>query len=303
MTSAVAALVVVATAALLAAPAAAESLPVPPTVEPRAYAAWLRERPRGERRRIDAFCRRHRTDFQPTCGGIGPLHIPVPPMPRMVAKGEADPGPVSLYDSMEAWEAALTPAQRGYLRQACPPDEERPSSDLCGANTPLVIAFAGEPVTFRAGGVFAFRAGAPAATDWPTAATPWIALDRDGDGAITRGAELFGSDTPRPGGGTAVSGFGALAPLDDDHDGRIDARDAAFASLLLWRDLDGDQRSAPGELTPLASTVVAISLAARRVIRCDARDNCEGERATVTWRDASGALREGAVIDVYLPPR
>jgi len=49
--------------------------------------------------------------------------------------------------------------------------------------------------------------------------------------------------------------------------------------------------------------IVAISLADRSQPRCDARGNCEGERASITWRDARGALRTGAIVDVYLPRR
>ena len=47
-----------------------------------------------------------------------------------------------------------------------------------------VVAFESEHVTYTRGGRFAFRPGALTATDWPTATTPWIVLDRDGSGTI-----------------------------------------------------------------------------------------------------------------------
>lgn len=167
-----------------------------------------------------------------------------------------------------------------------------------GCNTPLVVAFAGEPVAFRTdAGAFAFR-GSAVASDWPTSDTPWIALDRNGDGVIDRGDELFGDAVPG-----AHDGFEALAQLDANHDGRIDRDDPAFASLVLWADRDGDRRSTADELTPLASVVTAIPLANRRDVRCDGRGDCEGERGTMLWRDATGAARTGAVVDVYLPER
>jgi hypothetical protein len=172
-----------------------------------------------------------------------------------------------------------------------------------GTGTPLVVAFAGEPVTFTQGGAFAFSAGVSTPSDWPTATTPWIALDRDGDGAITSGAELFGSSTVLADGRTATNGFEALAALDANHDGVIDAKDPLFASLLLWSDRDGDRRSSPDELVPLASRIVSISLDDHVVARCDARNNCERERAPMRWRDDAGAVHVGAVIDVYLPTR
>jgi hypothetical protein len=276
-------------------------LPEPPQLEPAAYAAWLRALPHIDQVRIAAFCRKHRQDFQASCGGIGPLHIPYPPYMRARAPQPGDP--VSLFASDDAWRTSLTRSQHAYLDRECAGGEDAPSSDLCGDNTPLVVAFADQPIEFTRGGRFAFQAGAPTTTDWPTAATPWIALDRDGDGTIDRGAELFGSDTTLPDGTTAGNGFLALAALDANHDGRLDASDPGFAALVLWADRDGDQRSSPDELTPLATTIVSISLASRVELRCDARRNCEGERAAITWRDAQGARHAGTVVDVYLPRR
>ena len=149
-------------------------------------------------------------------------------------------------------------------------------------NTPLVVSFDARPVTFTPAGEarFAFRPGAPVATDWPTAATPWLALDRDGDGAIASGAELFGGATVLPYGRVAHNGFDALAALDASGDGVIDARDPAFAGLLLWADHDGDRASAPAELRRAADVLTAIALASRRAPRCTARGACEASAAS-----------------------
>lgn len=275
--------------------------PMPPTDEPVAYAAWLRALPAKDRRRVNAYCATEPYSYRKLCGGLGALHIPYRPLGMRVF--EDSPGdPKSYFASFEQWQHALTPAQRRVFERECSHGEDNPSNDLCGDNTPLVVAFDDQPVQFAAGGTFAFVPGAPDATDWPTPATPWIALDRDGDGAITSGAELFGSATPIAG-GTASNGFEALAELDANHDGRIDAADPAFAKLLLWTDRNGDQRSSADELAPLGDTIVSISLANQLVKRCDARSNCEGERASLTWRAAGGELRTGTVVDVYLPRR
>ena len=59
----------------------------------------------------------------------------------------------------------------------------------------------------------------------------------------------------------------------------------------------------PSELTPLAGVVTALPLASRLDPRCDAQGDCEGERGTLSWRDASGTDRTGSVIDVYLRER
>jgi len=170
--------------------------------------------------------------------------------------------------------------------------------------TPLVVAFEGQPVDFVQGSrdPFAFVPGEPAASDWPSDVTPWIALDLDGDGAITSGAELFGSSTVLATGGRAPNGFAALAALDTNGDGTLDARDPMFSRLVLWSDRNGDHKSSPDELRPLAATVTSISLAFSLDARCNERDDCEGERGTLRWRDAAGE-HAGAVVDVYLPSR
>jgi hypothetical protein len=172
-------------------------------------------------------------------------------------------------------------------------------------DTPLVLAFDREHVEFtRTPGEFdlAGRA-APVATDWVSARTPWLAMDLDGNGRIDDGRELFGSMTELPGGGRARNGFAALAALDDDHDGQITERDAAFDHLVLWRDSDQDRRSGPGELVAARDAgLVAIRLDYDVVPRCDDGD-CEVERAVFVFRDGSGREREGAVIDVHLSPR
>ncbi len=173
-------------------------------------------------------------------------------------------------------------------------------------NTPLVISFDGAPVTFsQAAGSFDVQgAGVCAATDWVTAATPWLALDRDGNGRIDDGAELFGSMTRLPGGQRAKQGFEALAPLDSDGDGVITPADASWSRLVLWRDVNQDRVSQPGELRGLdAEGIVAIDLAFRMVPHCEVGGSCEGERGGVRWRDAGGHERTGAVIDVRLADR
>jgi hypothetical protein len=283
--------------------AADESLPEPPF--PGDYAIWLHDLPQDVQLKINRFCTQHPVNDEYECGGIGPLHIPPPPHDACAQlMDESMPQPKNApaarrshrpYDRAE-WKETLTLDQRHYVDQKCRLHRNA-KSDLCRpqemkCSTPLVLAFDDAPVRFESGARFAFAPGQPVASDWPTAETPWLALDRDGDGAITSGAELFGDHTPMAGGATASDGFTALATLDANHDGVIDRDDPAFASLVLW---------SSGGLVPLAQKVESISLAARRVARCDAHGNCEGLAADITWRDPSGVRRHGRVIDVFLP--
>ena len=242
----------------------------------------------GERSNVTSFCERR---AETRCSAA--LHVA---MPRPVAA--TDEAGASEPAEPEATSVASLPTEK--VAPYCDNDFPAPTCE-----TPLVVAFDGQPIEFAPAGhdSFAFVPGEPAATDWPTDATPWIALDLDGDGAITTGAELFGSSTVLASGALAPNGFAALAALDANGDGILDARDPMFSRLVLWSDRNGDHRSTPDELRPLASVVTAISLTFTTDPRCNQRDDCEGERGVLRWRDAAGAEHAGAVVDVYIPRR
>jgi len=174
--------------------------------------------------------------------------------------------------------------------------------EFCGCATPLVLSFDGvEPRMQAASAAFDLDvAGGCLATDWPESRTPWLAMDRDGDGAIADGRELFGSGTRMKDGTRAPHGFAALAELDDDGNGVIDARDAGFAKLLLWSDGDLDKRGTAGELEVVGGRLMALDLRWHADRVCDGRGNCGVERATFTWKDRDGALRQGTIVDVHL---
>jgi len=200
------------------------------------------------------------------------------------------------------------PANAPSGQQECQEHESGGLSwDTCEAtasegSTPLVLSFDGAPVTLAAStGAFDLDGTMSVVTDWPTATTPWLALDRNGNGAIDDGSELFGSMTVLAGGSRASNGFESLAELDSNGDGRITPDDRAWSSLRLWSDRDGDRVSSAGELAGLdARGITSVDLAYTSEPRCDARRNCEIERATFHWVDAAGVDHTGAVVDVHL---
>ncbi len=81
-------------------------------------------------------------------------------------------------------------------------------------------------------------------TGWVKADDGLLVWDQDGNRRIDDSTELFGS----PG----TDGFTELAALDDNADGVIDANDANFTNLEVWRDLNQDGRTDQGELFTLA---------------------------------------------------
>jgi len=143
-----------------------------------------------------------------------------------------------------------------------PDDEEKP--DMGPAETrasPLTIDLDGNGVSTVA---YSNRRyfdhdgnGMAEATAWVAPSDGLLVRDLNGNGVIDNGHELFGSNTRLADGSLAANGFVALDELDDNRDGVVDAQDAAFASLRIWRDANGNGITDAGEL--LSITEAGIS--------------------------------------------
>ena len=103
-------------------------------------------------------------------------------------------------------------------------------------------------------------------TAWIDSGDSFLALDKNNNGLIDNGAELFGNHTITdtsypyiPSGRT--NGFEALKLYDDNGDGIINMQDRVFDKLLLWNDINKDGLSQSDELSYLKdSNIAAISL-------------------------------------------
>ena len=88
-----------------------------------------------------------------------------------------------------------------------------------------------------------------------------IAVDKNGDGIINNGSELFEDGMLLNNGQLSRNGFEVLAQYDSNGDGIIDSNDVDFSQLLIWNDANGNGISETGELISLADAgIVSISL-------------------------------------------
>ena len=123
------------------------------------------------------------------------------------------------------------------------------------ATDPIILDLAGDGYAFGASALFDMNAdGVVDRVTWNSSNDGILAVDLDGNGTIDNGTEIF---TPGFGGGNFANGTEALASLDDNGDGVIDANDAAFAKLLVWQDANADGVSDAGELSGLADHGIA----------------------------------------------
>jgi len=115
--------------------------------------------------------------------------------------------------------------------------------DLDGDGIETIAASATNPVLFDHDGD-----GLKKGTGWIQPDDGFLVMDRNGNGTIDSGRELFGDSTPLYGGGTASDGFEALAQEDTNADGVVNALDARWSNLKIWRDLNSDGISQSNEL-------------------------------------------------------
>lgn len=156
--------------------------------------------------------------------------------------------------------------------------------------TPLLIDLEGDGITtlsLEHGVEFDYDGNSnPIATGWAGTRCGFLVLDRNNDGVINNGTELFGDRTPLPNGTVASDGAIALAALDSDLDGLIDKNDPIWVDLKIWEDINSNGASESSELHSLIDMGVRhISLSFVENPTTDVNGNIHALHSSVTWED------------------
>lgn len=103
------------------------------------------------------------------------------------------------------------------------------------------------------------------ATGWVSGDDALLAIDKNNNGIIDNGSELFGNKSISDSAFSYINsslnnGFETLKSYDTNNDGIIDSQDAEFDKLLLWQDKNGNAITDNGELIKLSDKVSSIDL-------------------------------------------
>jgi len=172
-------------------------------------------------------------------------------------------------------------------------------SDFIFGSDPIVLDLDGDGVELTStenGVAFDHNAdGASETAGWAGADDGLLVMDIDGSGHIENGSEVFSEVFN---GGSYANSLEALASLDENGDGVIDANDSAFGDIGVWQDANSDGVTQHGELKSLADLgIEAIGLQADSVYKDVAGNSvyAEGE-----FRKADGSVGSYAGVSFTL---
>ena len=189
----------------------------------------------------------------------------------------------------------------------CPPE---PTTTPSGGVSPIIIDLDdnGFDLSSLGGGVtFDIDAdGTPDRISWTQGATgdAFLVLDRNGNGGIDDGRELFGNAMRLQSGEVAPNGYEALAEYDEgavggNGDSVISANDAIWEFLAVWTDRNHDGVSQSQELESVSSGIVSIDTKYTRSNHRDRHGNIFRFKAKAIVVDKHGRPHSQTTYDVF----
>ncbi len=181
----------------------------------------------------------------------------------------------------------------------------------CDNDSPIIVDTTGHGfhlTSAESGVIFDIAGdGYPIKLSWTAADSgdAFLALDRNHNGRIDNGKELFGNFTEQPN-SPNPNGYLALAEFDKPEnggngDGIIDRHDAVYSKLLLWIDANHDGISQPNELHSLPELgVFSIRLRYQHEPYVDQYGNAFRYRSVLNPDAADGESKDGRyTYDVF----
>jgi hypothetical protein len=220
------------------------------------------------------------------------------------------------YDAqMRALAYAVNASDEIYALQQCIPDLNQPPPHVFEENCPVLLDLAQDG--FHLSGpdtAVRFDIDADGVLDniaWTQAGgdDAFLCMDRNHNGVIDNGSELFGYATPLLSGKPAKVGYRALADLDmhaagGNSDGVIDSRDLLFHELCAWIDKNRDGVSQPEEIFSLDQVGVSYIEYDYKPIRLfDSYGNLFRYMSRVGMRAPGGGVTSWPTFDVVFGER
>ncbi|WP_438437536.1 calcium-binding protein [Kluyvera sichuanensis] len=165
--------------------------------------------------------------------------------------------------------------------------------------SPIILDLDGDGIETRSlqDGIFFDHDGNQFAenTGWVGADDGLLVLDRNNNGEIDTGQELFGSNTRLNDGSLAKNGYAALQELDSNQDGIINQYDEAWQQLQVWQDRNGNASVDEGELLSLEDAgIAAINTGYKNSNLVDQQGNAHKQTGTVIMQD--GTINQSADV-------
>ncbi len=135
-------------------------------------------------------------------------------------------------------------------------------------------------------------------TGWVSPEDGLLVLDKNHDGKIGSGNELFGSNTILNNGQKAQNGYEALREYDENHDGMIDKNDSIWSQLKVWQDKNSNASVDDGELLSMEQLKIAgVKLNYQNINNTDSEGNAHLQQGDVIYEDGHIGIAEDIGLD------